>query len=159
MTPIAVVRDGAIRLGSSLLREQAEALSVSDARTSAVTGNVLFTGFSQNGTTDVITVGGTFAATNTTVGLNSEVVFNSTGTTGNPLQFISRCGPLAVGNLNNSSLTLDTAVGAYLGRSVNVRCVATNIEIAVAAPADSAFVLAEARRIFADDIVDVEEVS
>ena len=54
---------------------------------------------------------------------------------------------------------LDTAVGAFLGRSVNVRCVATNIEIPVAAPADSAFVLAEARRIFADDIVDVGEVS
>jgi hypothetical protein len=43
---------------------------------------VLFTGLSQNGTTDVITVSGTFAAANTTVGLNSEVVFNTTGTTG-----------------------------------------------------------------------------
>jgi len=54
---------------------------------------------------------------------------------------------------------LDAAVGSFLGRSVNVRCVATNIEIAAGAPADSAFVLAEARRIFADDIVDVGEVS
>ncbi len=54
---------------------------------------------------------------------------------------------------------LDTAVGAFLGRSVNVRCVATNIEIPLAAPPDSAFVLAEARRIFAEDIVDVGEVS
>jgi hypothetical protein len=49
---------------------------------SSITGNVLFTGLSQNGTTDVITVSGTFAAANTTVGLNSEVVFNTTGTTG-----------------------------------------------------------------------------
>ncbi len=51
---------------------------------------------------------------------------------------------------------LDTAVGAFLGRPVNVRCVAANIEIA---PTDAAYVLAEARRIFADDIVDVGEVS
>jgi DNA polymerase-3 subunit gamma/tau len=54
---------------------------------------------------------------------------------------------------------LDAAVGTFLGRAVNVRCVATNIEIAPIAPPDSAFVLAEARRIFADDIVDVGEVS
>lgn len=51
---------------------------------------------------------------------------------------------------------LDSAVGAFLGRAVNVRCVAANIEVA---PADAAYVLAEARRIFADDIVDVGEVS
>ncbi len=51
---------------------------------------------------------------------------------------------------------LDTAVGAFLGRAVNVRCVAANIEVA---PTDAAYVLAEARRIFADDIVDVGEVS
>lgn len=53
---------------------------------------------------------------------------------------------------------LDGAVGAFLGRAVNVRCVATNIEVA-AGPPDAAYVLAEARRIFADDIVDVGEVS
>ena len=51
---------------------------------------------------------------------------------------------------------LDTAVGAFLGRAVNVRCVAANIEVA---PTDAAYVLAEARRIFADDIVDVGEVN
>jgi DNA polymerase-3 subunit gamma/tau len=53
---------------------------------------------------------------------------------------------------------LDTAVGSFLGRAVNVRCVAANIEVP-AGPADAAYVLAEARRIFADDIVDVGEVS
>jgi DNA polymerase-3 subunit gamma/tau len=53
---------------------------------------------------------------------------------------------------------LDAAVGTFLGRPVNVRCVATNIEVA-AAPTDAAYVLAEARRIFADDIVDVGEVT
>jgi hypothetical protein len=49
---------------------------------SAVTGTVLFTGFTQNGIADVTTVGGSYAASNTTIGLNSDVVFNSTGTTG-----------------------------------------------------------------------------
>jgi DNA polymerase III subunit gamma/tau len=53
---------------------------------------------------------------------------------------------------------LDAAVGGFLGRAVSVRCVATNIEIA-ATPTDAAYVLAEARRIFADDIVDVGEVT
>jgi hypothetical protein len=53
---------------------------------------------------------------------------------------------------------LDTAVGTFLGRSVNVRCVATNIEVA-GGPADAAYVLAEARRIFGEDIVDVGEIS
>jgi DNA polymerase III subunit gamma/tau len=53
---------------------------------------------------------------------------------------------------------LDGAVGAFLGRPVSVRCVATNIEVS-AGPPDAAYVLAEARRIFADDIVDVGEVS
>jgi hypothetical protein len=54
---------------------------------------------------------------------------------------------------------LDAAVGTFLGRAVNVRCVATNIEIPPQVPVDAELVLAEARRIFADDIVDVGEVS
>ncbi len=53
---------------------------------------------------------------------------------------------------------LDAAVGSFLGRAVNVRCVAANVEMAAGA-ADAAYVLAEAKRIFADDIVDVGEVS
>jgi hypothetical protein len=53
---------------------------------------------------------------------------------------------------------LDAAVGGFLGRAVSVRCVATNIEVA-ADPTDAAYVLAEARRIFADDIVDIGEVT
>jgi DNA polymerase-3 subunit gamma/tau len=53
---------------------------------------------------------------------------------------------------------LDAAVGSFLGRAVNVRCVAANIEVP-GGPADAAYVLAEARRIFADDIVDVGEVN
>jgi DNA polymerase-3 subunit gamma/tau len=54
---------------------------------------------------------------------------------------------------------LDSAVGTYLGRAVNVRCVATNIELPPPPSADADVVLAEARRIFADDIVEIGEVS
>jgi DNA polymerase-3 subunit gamma/tau len=89
---------------------------------------------------------------------------------------ISECRPLSVeGNVvtlgfpeakgflkdvaERKAKELDAAVGSFLGRAVNVRCVATNIEIPPVAPPDSAFVLAEARRIFADDIVDVGEVN
>jgi DNA polymerase-3 subunit gamma/tau len=52
---------------------------------------------------------------------------------------------------------LETAIGGYLGRPVSVRAVATNLEIA--APGSSDDLVAEARRIFADDLVDVGEVS
>ena len=56
---------------------------------------------------------------------------------------------------------LEAAVGAFLGRSVAVRCVATNLDL-VPPPADDeqANVLyAEARRIFADQLEDIGEVS
>jgi hypothetical protein len=44
-------------------------------------------------------------------------------------------------------------VSAVLGRSVAVRCVATNIDVLPDLPSDAeaAWVLAEARRIFGDD--------
>jgi len=54
---------------------------------------------------------------------------------------------------------IEAGIGAVLGRPVGVRCVVANVEVAATGPADSAYVLAEARRIFADDIVDVGEVS
>ncbi len=53
---------------------------------------------------------------------------------------------------------LEAAVGGFLGRGVVVRCVATNIDL-VAPPSDPDAFMAEARRIFADDLVDVGEVS
>jgi DNA polymerase-3 subunit gamma/tau len=55
---------------------------------------------------------------------------------------------------------LETAVGGFLGRPVSVRCVASNIDL-VAEPTerDAAFVLDEARKIFAEELVDVGEVS
>jgi hypothetical protein len=54
---------------------------------------------------------------------------------------------------------IEAGIGSVLGRPVTVHCVVANIEVAAAGPADAAFVLAEARRIFAEDIVDVGEVS
>jgi DNA polymerase-3 subunit gamma/tau len=55
---------------------------------------------------------------------------------------------------------LEEGVGRFLGREVSVRCVATNLELVppVGNDTDAAFVLSEARRIFADDLVDVGEV-
>jgi DNA polymerase-3 subunit gamma/tau len=55
---------------------------------------------------------------------------------------------------------LETALSTFLGRAVGVRCVATNIDLAPLPPADpeAAFIMAEARKIFADDLVDVTEV-
>ena len=56
---------------------------------------------------------------------------------------------------------LEEGVGRFLGRAVAVRCVATNVELPSPAPVDeeSDRLLAEARRIFADDLADVGEVS
>jgi DNA polymerase-3 subunit gamma/tau len=54
---------------------------------------------------------------------------------------------------------IETGIGAVLGRVVGVRCVVANVEVTATGPADADFVLQEARRIFADDIVDVGEVS
>ncbi len=50
---------------------------------------------------------------------------------------------------------LETAIGGFLGRDVSVRSVATNLELVPAAADD---LVAEARRIFADDLADVGEV-
>jgi len=55
---------------------------------------------------------------------------------------------------------LEEGVGRFLGRAVAVRCVATNLDLVAPAPVDEAAtrLLAEARRIFADDLLDVGEV-
>ena len=56
---------------------------------------------------------------------------------------------------------LEESIGGVLGKSVGVRCVATNLDNIPALPADAeaAFVLAEARRIFEADEPDAAEVS
>ena len=55
---------------------------------------------------------------------------------------------------------IEAGIGAILGRDVGVRCVVANVEIveAASADADAAYVLAEAHRIFADDLLDIGEV-
>jgi DNA polymerase III subunit gamma/tau len=50
---------------------------------------------------------------------------------------------------------LEAAIGGFLGREVSVRSVATNLELVPPAADD---LVAEARRIFADDLADVGEV-
>jgi hypothetical protein len=56
---------------------------------------------------------------------------------------------------------IQAGIGAILGHDVTVRCVVANVELTAvgADPTDDGFVLAEARRIFADDLADVGEVS
>jgi len=51
---------------------------------------------------------------------------------------------------------LEAAIGGNLGRAVNVRTVATNIEVAPLV--DVSDLVAEARRIFGDDLADVVEI-
>ena len=58
---------------------------------------------------------------------------------------------------------LEEGIGRVLGRAVAVKCVATNIELvepvaALAAASNGEDLVAQARRIFADDLVDVAEV-
>ena len=55
---------------------------------------------------------------------------------------------------------IEAGIADVLGRPVAVRCVVANVELpTVDAPsADASYVLAEARRIFADDLVDVDEI-
>jgi hypothetical protein len=55
---------------------------------------------------------------------------------------------------------LEDGIGRVLGRAVNVRCVATNLDhVPAVAVGDAADLITEARRIFAEDLVDVGEVS
>jgi len=54
---------------------------------------------------------------------------------------------------------IEAGIGTVLGRTVGVRCVVANVEVAAPASMDAAYVLAEARRIFAEDIVDVGDVN
>ncbi|HKG56153.1 MAG TPA: DNA polymerase III subunit gamma/tau [Candidatus Limnocylindrales bacterium] len=56
---------------------------------------------------------------------------------------------------------LEAAIGRFLGRGVAVRCVATNVDLVgpETPDDDGAYVLNEARRIFAEDLVDVGEIN
>jgi len=56
---------------------------------------------------------------------------------------------------------LEQGIGAYLGHEVGVRCIATNLDLVPPLPDDQEAerILAEANRIFADDRLDVPEVT
>ncbi len=56
--------------------------------------------------------------------------------------------------------TLEEGMARVLGRPVSVRCVATNLELAPVPPADgeAAAVLAAAREVWGDELIDVPEV-
>jgi hypothetical protein len=54
---------------------------------------------------------------------------------------------------------LEAGIEQFLCRAVTVRCVATNLDATpLATDADAAHLLAEARRIFADDLVEPGEI-
>jgi hypothetical protein len=55
---------------------------------------------------------------------------------------------------------LEAGIARFLGHEVTVRCIATNLDTAGVGggDVDAALLLAEARRIFADDLVDPGEV-
>ena len=56
---------------------------------------------------------------------------------------------------------LEEGIGAFLGHPVGVRCVATNLDLAPPLPSDAhaAHILAEAQRIFAEDLAEIPEVT
>jgi DNA polymerase-3 subunit gamma/tau len=54
---------------------------------------------------------------------------------------------------------IEDGIGESLGRAVSVRCVVANVELAAPGAAGDAYLMAEARRIFADDLVDVGEIT
>jgi hypothetical protein len=55
---------------------------------------------------------------------------------------------------------IEQGISESLGRAVSVHCVVANVELTATPPGtDDAFLMAEAKRIFADDLVDVGEVT
>ncbi len=54
---------------------------------------------------------------------------------------------------------IEAGVAEVIGREVGIRCVVANIEVAATPVADDGYLMAEARRIFGDDLTDVGEVS
>ncbi len=53
---------------------------------------------------------------------------------------------------------IEVGLREVLGRDVGIRCVVANVEIVAEPPGDDGFLMAEARRIFGEDLVDVAEV-
>ncbi len=90
-------------------------------------------------------------------------------------QLILACRPIAVDGaiitlgypeeqafLRNAAerqhVRIAAGIAEVLGRDVGVRCVVANIEVPAPPDTETDDLLAEARRIFGDDLVDVDEV-
>ena len=69
-----------------------------------------------------------------------------------PLDFVVVCQ----GAADVEVCHFEAGIAAVIGHPVTVRCIVANIELP---PASSDDLFAEARRIFADDLADVGEVS
>ena len=65
------------------------------------------------------------------------------------------------GHAERSRAKLEAHFGGFLGHDVNIRCVTSNLDLLPPLPADedAAHILAEAQRIFAEDLADVPEVT
>ena len=69
--------------------------------------------------------------------------------------------PFMQGHAERSRAKLEAHFGGFLGHDVNIRCVTSNLDLLPPLPADedAAHILAEAQRIFAEDLADVPEVT
>ena len=65
------------------------------------------------------------------------------------------------GHAERSRAKLEAHFGGFLGHGVSIRCVTSNLDLLPPLPADedAAHILAEAQRIFAEDLADVPEVT
>ena len=69
--------------------------------------------------------------------------------------------PFMQGHAERSRAKLEAHFGGFLGHDVNIRCVTSNLDLLPPLPADedAAHILAEAQRIFAEDLADVPDVT
>jgi DNA polymerase-3 subunit gamma/tau len=69
--------------------------------------------------------------------------------------------PFMQGHAERSRSKLEAHFGGFLGHDVSIRCVTSNLDLLPPLPADAdaAQILAEAQRIFAEDLADVPEVT
>jgi len=69
--------------------------------------------------------------------------------------------PFMQGHAERSRAKLEAHFGGFLGHDVSIRCITSNLDLLPPLPADAdaAHILAEAHRIFAEDLADVPEVT
>ncbi|HSK93252.1 MAG TPA: hypothetical protein VLA76_04250, partial [Candidatus Angelobacter sp.] len=67
--------------------------------------------------------------------------------------------PFLKDHAERKKAVIEQGIADVLGHPVAVRCVVANVELTTAATTDDAYLMAEARRIFAEDLVDVGEIT